>query len=519
MDRVKKILWVDDEIDLLKPHVLFLEKRGYSVLTATNGDDAVRIVSETSPDVVLLDQTMAGMDGLQTLERIKDRNASLPVVMITKSEEEDLMNTAIGRRIDDFLIKPVKPSQILLVLKRILEGRTILESQQIQDYVSFGSRMRMDLQVELDWQEWIDIAVELARWDLELDALRDESLMKTHDDLRSSANARFGDYIAENYLEWLNSEDRPGLSVDVFSKSVFELLRKREKVFLLVLDSMRLDHWLNIQPILEQDFHITDDYYYSILPSATPYSRNAIFSGLFPSELARHYPTLWEEMDRTEQSKNRYEKELLEKQQRSLNITLNPPAKYMKIYEKDEAASVRRQIESGLPNSFVALVFNFVDILAHGRSESEILQEIAPDDSAFRSLTRSWFMHSELLETIRAMGRQGAKVIITTDHGSILAKRATLARGNRDTSTNLRYKFGSNLGCDEKEAIHVRKPSEYNLPAEGPSKEYIIAKEDYYFVYPTRFRSYEKRYKGSFQHGGVSLEEMVLPCATLEPRK
>ncbi len=515
----RKILWVDDEIDMLKPHIIFLEQKGYEVGTAAGGEEAVERLREESYDLVLLDEMMLGMDGLTTLGEIKQLDPGLPVVMVTKSEEEELMNDALGRRIDDFLIKPVKPTQVFMAIKRILDGRRLLRDQQAQSYAQEFNELRSRIMGPMGWEDWIHVYSRMVNWDLELDRFRDPGLRQTHSDLSQSANVEFGRYIVDVYEDWVNDRgERPLLSVDIFKEFVAPRLKAKEKVYFVVLDCMRLDHWMSLVPSLEPFFNITNHYYYSILPTATPYSRNALFSGLYPIELTDHVPDLWRTPAKGEFSKNRYERKLMDLQLQRHGIRLSPEHKYVKIYEKDEADNVRRQMSSMHNHPFVSLVYNFVDILSHSRSESEILQELAPDEPAFRSLVRSWFNHSALYHIIVEMARQKATVVLTTDHGAMLGRRAALVRGNRDTSTNLRYKFGSNLGCNEKETFLIKVPSDYRLPSDGASKQYAIAKEDYYFVYPTEFHRYERQYRGSFQHGGISLEEMILPCAVMLPK-
>ncbi len=520
MNGARRILWVDDEIDLLRPHVLFLEQKGYEVTTAPGGDEALELLKRSRYDIVLLDEMMVGMDGLTTLGEIKAVDPSIPVVMVTKSEEEDLMNDALGRRIDDFLIKPVKPTQVFLAIKRLLDGQRFREDQLAQRYAQDSSDLRARIMDPLDWREWIQAYTRMVTWDLEIDRYRDAGLRQAHDDLEHSANGEFSRYIVGVYEGWVNdAKDRPPLSVDIVRTFVAPRLAAKEKVYFVVLDCMRLDHWMSIQPTLEPYFDITNHYYYSILPTATPFSRNALFSGLYPAQLTDRYPDLWATPARDEYSKNRYERQLMDSQLDRLGLRLSPEPKYVKIYEKDEADNVRRQMSSMRGLAFASLVYNFVDILSHSRSESEILQEIAPDESAFRSLVRSWFNHSALYHIIVEMARQKAVVVLTTDHGAMLGRRAALVRGNRETSTNLRYKFGSNLGCNEKETFLIKEPARFKLPSDGPSKQYAIAKEDYYFVYPTEFHRYERQYKGSFQHGGISLEEMILPCAVMLPKQ
>ncbi len=342
-------------------------------------------------------------------------------------------------------------------------------------------------------------------------------LDQTHVDLRKKCNVAFSRYIEENYVEWISAKERPILSVNAFNHFVYPHIRRGRKVFFIVIDCMRYDQWLKIEDLLAPLYNIERDYYYSILPTATPYARNALFSGLFPIEISERYPDYWLERSRDELSKNRFEQELLGEQLRRSNLG-GTSIKYVKIYETEEANEIRKQVDSYRSIDLVALVFNFLDILAHGRSQSEILQEIAPNESAFRSLMRSWFVHSALFEILQKISRHDAIVVITTDHGSILGRKASLVHGNRDTSTNLRYKFGENINGDPKQTLLIKKPKIFRLPAEGPSKNYILAKENYYFVYPTRFHEYERQYLGTFQHGGISLEEMIVPCITLTPK-
>ncbi len=514
----RKILWVDDEIDLLRPHILFLEGKGYCVTPVANGEDAISIISRERFDVVLLDEMMPGLGGLETLRAIKDIDAGVPVIMITKSEAEELMDEAIGKRIAHYLIKPVNPTQILLACKQVLESRRLLEDQLTREYVEDFNRIQALRSIGLDWKEWIDLHTSLSSWDIRLDDVEDTALKDSHADQRKEANVEFGRFVENNYSRWLAGADGPPLSPALFERFVMRHLEENRRVYLIIIDCMRLDQWLKVEPVLEPYFEISKDYYYSILPTATPYSRNAIFSGLFPAQIAEQFPNYWKENAPEELSRNKFEKSLMEAQLRRLGVKLGSPPRYVKVYNADEANAVRRRISSYLSIPFVAFVFNFVDILAHGRSESEILQELAPDESAFRSLMRSWFSHSVLFDIMKAMAQQDAVVILSSDHGSVLGKRAALVYGDRETSSNLRYKFGRNLVCNENEALRVREPERFGLPADVLNKNYILAKEDFYFVYPTKFHEYERQYRGSFQHGGISLEEMILPCVTLQPK-
>ena len=510
----KKIIWVDDEIDLLRSHIMFLEEKGFAVTAASSGGEAVRILGADRHDIVLLDETMPGMSGLETLQKIKEIDPNIPVIMITKNEAEDLMDNAIGMKIDDYLLKPINPLQIYSATKRILDAHRIQENVVSKDYLRVYQRIDQSVTQNTVWEEWAKIHIELSGWDLEFDRFSETGLGQTHEDLRRNCNTNFGKMVEQNYREWIETDKRPVLSPDVLRTFVFPHLGTEQNVYFIVIDCMRYDQWLTIEDLIAPYFQVERDFYYSILPTATPYSRNAIFAGLFPREIEQRFPKYWLERSKDEFSKNRFESELLSGQLSAAGMKgMNP--KYLKIYDADEANELRKQVDSYRSIPFVVMVFNFLDILSHGRSQSDILQEIAPNESAFRSLMRSWFSHSALYEILQRISRQGATAVITTDHGSILGQKASLVHGNRDTSTNLRYKFGENLNGDPKQALLVKKPGEFGLPAESPAKNYILAKENYYFVYPTNYHEYEKQYLGTFQHGGISLEEMVVPCLTL----
>lgn len=518
----KRILWADDEMDHLRPHVKFLEDRGFRVESVTNGEDAVALVSEPDErfDLVILDEMMPGLTGIETLQGIKEKDPYVPVIMVTKSEDESLVDAAIRRDIDNYLVKPVNPLQVYTAAKQLLDGSRIRETGAMRDYVEEFTVLRNLRSGGASADSWVEVYRKLVDWDVRLDEHRDAGLLQTHEDAKLEANVEFCRFVTDNYLDWVRSpEDRPTLSVDLVKKYVAPLLRQRKKVYFVIVDCLRLDQWATIEALLEPYFDIRRDYYYSILPTATSFARNAIFSGLFPLQMAKRHPEYWAMPGDDERSLNRHERQLMDLQLERVGTPVNPTTKYIKVFNSEEASAVKKDIASLYSLPFVAMVFNFIDILSHGRSESDLLQEIAPDEAAFRALTTAWFKHSSMFEILKAISRQDAVVVLSTDHGSVLGRRSTIAYGNRDTSTNLRFKIGTNLGCDEKNAMHIKKPEEYQLPAPGVNTHYILAKENYYFVYPTKYHEYERHYRDSFQHGGISMEEMILPIAVMNPRR
>jgi CheY-like chemotaxis protein len=514
------ILWVDDEIDLLSPHIRFLAEKGYSVETATNGEDAIELVRNSPFDLVFLDEMMPGMGGLKTLAIIKDLRPAVPVVMVTKNEEESLMEEAIGVKISDYLIKPVNPSQVLMACKKFLEGKRITSEAVSKDYTRGFSQISMALMQDPGSAEWIDIYNRLVDWALELDSHPELGFKQTYLDQMRECNLAFGKYVEKNYRDWMErSENRPALSHEIVDRFVIPELETGRSVFFFVIDCMRLDQWLMFEELLQELFDIKKDYYFSILPTATPYSRNAIFSGSYPSDLELRFPELWEKSEDDENSRNRYEKQFLEKLLERRRIVLKPEPKYVKILDAEFGRNIENSISSYAQSRLTSIVVNFVDMLAHGRSDSSLLKEIAPDEPAYRSLTRSWFLHSSLFGMLRTLSKmKNVTVILTTDHGSIRSLRGAKVLGDREASTNLRYKYGRNLKCEEKTAIFVKNPLEYKLPKRGVATNYIIAREDYYFVYPTDYHRYLNQYRDSFQHGGASMEEMILPVVKLLPK-
>ena len=520
MPNAPRILWADDEIDLLRPHILFLENKGYDVTSVSNGADAVEKIKTDGFDLVLLDEQMPGMGGLETLAEIKQVSPEVPIVMVTKSEEEHLMEEALGGQISDYLTKPVNPSQILLTCKRILD-RPRLRSQRIsQDYLQSFNQITMQLMNPLSHEEWVDLYLKLVRYDIELEG--DEAARQILEDQYAEANRTFEKYIEENYPDWIKragmppDEDRPVLSHEVIPTFALPEMKPGRSVFFFLIDCMRYDQWLEFERLLYPLFHMEKRFHYSILPTATPYSRNAIFSGLLPRDIQKRWPRLWSDAEEDEYSRNRNEedflKDLLARQRKSGKM------RYEKVVSTQEGRLFAQNINDYRQNDLNAIVVNFVDILAHSRSDSDVLKEIAPDDRAYRALTRTWFEHSWLYQAFQELARHDCSIVITSDHGVIRSLRATKVIGDRETSTALRYKYGRNLRCDEKHAIYVKDPVVYGLPSSSINSNYIIAKEDFYFVYPTNYHHYLNLYKDTMQHGGASMQEMILPVVTLRPK-
>jgi DNA-binding response OmpR family regulator len=515
-----RILWVDDEIDLLRSHVLFLENKDYEVETASNGADAVDLVHDTPFDVVLLDEQMPGMEGLEVLEALKDVRPELPVVLVTKSEEEDLMERALGSQISDYLTKPVNPSQILLTCKRLLERTKLRQETLSQKYLESFNEISQTLRRSLGHAEWTELYRKLVHYDLEL--TDDEGARQIFQDQFEEANRKFGDFVERRYADWISAADakpdadRPPLSHELVSTFVKPKLGETPVVF-FVIDCLRYDQWRTFEELLQPHFAIDTDFYYSLLPTATPYSRNAIFSGLLPADLVDRFPGAWETDEESEHSRNQHEEALLHDHLDRLHRG-DLSIRYEKLITGEEGQAFAQQANNLTQHDLSAIVVNFIDILAHSRSDSDVLKELAPDEEAYRALTRTWFEHSWLYDSLRTLADADCTVVLTTDHGAIRSLRSTKVIGDRETSTALRYKFGRNLKCDEEEAIYVQDPEDYGLPRYGMNTNYIFAKEDYYFVYPTNFHHYENLYRDTLQHGGASMQEMILPIATLTPR-
>ena len=531
-----QLLWVDDEMELLKAHVIFLEKKGYEVTTCSNGTDAIDLCRERSFDLVMLDEQMPGLSGLETLQRIKQISPSTPVVMVTKSEEENIMEQAIGQKIADYLIKPVNPNQILLTLKKNIHRKAIETEITQSQYQQNFQQIAMQIMDCRTWQDWVDVYKRLVHWELELSST-DSSMMEMLRMQKEEANNGFAKFIKKNYLGWLEVRSKglentlppnksltsnpspltPKMSPDIFKTKVFPQLSDGKKVFLVVLDNFRYDQWRVLSQELSENFDIDEDLYFSILPTATQYARNAIFSGLMPNKIQEMFPDLWVDEDE-EEGKNLNEEPLirtqLERYRRKESFT------YHKINTQADADKLMQQMNQISKNPLNVVVFNFIDMLSHARTESKMVRELANNESAYRSITLSWFRHSVISDFFRQLAQMDCKVIVTTDHGSIRCTQPVKIVGDRNTNTNLRYKLGKNLSYDEDKSLFVIKdPRKALLPSPNLSTSYVFATGDSFFAYPNNYNYYVSYYRDTFQHGGISMEEMIVPLITLEGKK
>ncbi len=511
-----RILWADDEIDLLSPYLIFLEEKGYEVVTTTNGKDAVEICRKEHFDIIFLDENMPGLSGLETVAEIKAIAPNVPMVMITKSEEEDIMNLAIGNQIADYLTKPVNPSQILLTLKKNIHQKEIFTEHTTSAYQQDFRNIGMLLNENLSYKEWEELYKKLANWDIQISEAENgmNEMVKMQ---LNEANHIFGRFIVNNYINWIqDKENRPLMSHDIFKKKVFPLLDKGEKVFFVLVDNFRYDQWLVIRKLLGDLFTFKEEATYcSILPTATQYARNAIFSGLMPSKIKEMYPNWWVD-ENEDNGKNNYEKELIEEQLK--RFRKKQTVSYHKVFESSFCDKVIQQVPTMKNFDLSIIVLNFIDMLSHSRTDSKMMRELANNEKAYRSLTLSWFKHSSTYELFKALARQKAKVILTTDHGTIQVNSVSKVIGDKSINTNLRYKVGKALKYTRNHVFDITKPEKAGLPSPNVSSTYIFAKSDNFFAYPNNYNHYVSYYKNTFQHGGVSLEEMIVPIITMEPK-
>jgi CheY-like chemotaxis protein len=507
-----KILWADDEIDNLKPQIIFLQQKGYEIVPVTNGYDAIEKCKEENFDIVFLDESMPGITGLETLTKIKAIKASLPIVMITKNEAEHIMEDAIGAQITDYLIKPVNPNQILLTLKRVIDNRRLVSEATSQGYQQEFRHIITAIQMGLDHKEWVDIYKKLIYWELELENTQTKDMHEILAMQKKEANTEFFKFINKNYINWIQGKtDAPTMSHNLFRDKIFPALDNKVSNFVVIIDNLRFDQWKIIQPILSESFHfLSEDTFYSILPTSTHYSRNAIFAGMMPSDIEKKFPDMWLN-DIDEGGKNMHESDFLAAQLKSARF--EGKHSYTKITNHQDGSSLVDNIHNLLNNRLNVIVYNFVDMLSHARTEMEVLKELASDERAYRSITRSWFLHSPLWQALRRIEGKPINLIITTDHGTVRVQQPSKVVGDRNTTSNLRYKHGKNLQYTPKEVLEIKRPIDAKLPAPNVSSTFIFAREDLFFVYPNNYNHYVQFYKNTFQHGGVSLEEMIVPIA------
>ena len=516
MNKVK-ILWVDDEIDLLKSQILFLKQKGYAVQTSNNGDEALDMINEETFDIIFLDENMPGISGLETLSVIKSNYPDLPVVMITKSEEETIMDEAIGSQISDYLIKPVNPNQILLSLKKNLDHRKLISEKSTHLYQMEFRSIGTVINNDLNYEQWAEIYKKLTRWELELELSKDEGIMEVFKMQKDEAGQVFARFIEQNYLDWIQAKSpAPVLSHTLIKEKVLPLLGDKEPVFFLLIDNLRYDQWKAIQPLIQEFFRVEkDEIYYSILPSTTQYARNAIFAGLMPLDIDKKYPKYWIREDE-EGTKNQFEAELLGAQLKRYGKDIR--YSYNKIINLTAGRKLVENLPNLMNNKFNAIVYNFVDMLSHARTDMEIIRELADDEPAYRSLMVSWFKHSSLFDIIKYLSTQKVKLVITTDHGSVKVNNAVKIIGDRETNKNLRYKNGRNLNFGSKDIFELENPELGFLPRLNVSTTFAFCKKNDFFAYPNKYNHYVNLYKNTFQHGGISIEELLIPFITLSAK-
>ena len=511
------LLWVDDEIELLKAHIIFLEKKGYEVVTVSNGPDAIDQCRQQTFDLVLLDEQMPGLSGLETLQQIKEIQPATPVVMVTKSEEENIMDQAIGSKIADYLIKPVNPSQILLALKKNIHQKEIVTEVAQTSYQQQYQQIAMQIGDCRSFDDWKEVYKKLVRWELELSSA-DSSMMEMLRMQKEEANNGFGKFIQKHYLDWIEkkTDDRPLISPEIFKSQIFPSIDRGNKVFLIVIDNFRYDQWRVLSEEIGDMFDIDENLYMSILPTATQYARNAIFSGLMPLQIAKMFPELWVDEDE-EEGKNLNEAPLIKTQ--IDRYRRHDKFSYHKINDSAAADKLIKEFNNLKQNDLNVVVINFIDMLSHARTEMKMVRELANNESAYRSITLSWFRHSVLSELFKMLAQTDYEIVITTDHGSIRATKPLKIIGDRNTNTNLRYKLGKNLSYNSKEVFAIHDPAKAQLPSPNLSTSYVFAMGDSFFAYPNNYNYYVSYYKDTFQHGGISMEEMIIPLITMKARR
>lgn len=514
-----KILWVDDEIESLQSQKLFLESKGYEVHTLTNGFDAIDYVKENPVDVVLIDETMPGITGLETLAKIKEVSQQIPIVLITKNETENLMNDAIGSQISDYLIKPVNPNQVLLSLKKILENKRLVAEKTTTAYQQQFRNLFMALNSSPDYNEWMEIYKKLVYWELEMEKSDSPEMQEVLHAQKSEANTEFFKFVSRNYASWVKpkSSDGPVMSHTLMQFKVLPHLEKGTPLFFILVDNLRFDQWKAIQPMFAESFRILEeDSFYSILPTATQYCRNAIFAGMLPVDIEKTFPVQWKNDDE-QGGKNLHEEEFFRAQLRRLGKG-DLKVSYTKVLNNQAGLDLVNNIHNLMNNDLNVIVYNFVDMLSHARTEMEVLKELASDEMSYRSITRSWFEHSPLHQALKKIADKNIKIVLATDHGSVKVKTAYKVVGDKQTTTNLRYKHGRNLNYEPKEVLAFRDPREAGLPVPTVNSSFIFAKEDGFLCYPNNYNYYVNYYRNTFQHGGVSLEEMIVPVIKMQSK-
>ena len=511
-----KLLWIDDEVENLKPHFLFLNSRGYETTGATNGRDALDFIQKIEFDVVLLDENMPGLSGIETLQLIKTKKPQLPVIMITKNEEEKIMEDAIGEKISDYLIKPVNPNQILLSLKKIFRHKDLIAQKTTENYQKEFGKLSQEVHSLESYQNWINHFEKLVYWELELESLEDPSMFEIFESQKIESNSLFGKFVERNYLDWIGGNNGPIMSHDLFTKLVLPKLKEFKPTILLVIDNLRLDQWHIIREELNTIYSIESELkYFSILPTTTQYARNAIFAGLKPIDIQKKFPQWWK-FDHEEGGKNLFEEDLLKEQFKRLGV--NIAFSFHKITQLAQSQQLLKNLQNYMRDNLTVLVYNFVDMISHAKTEMEIIRELAPDNKAYRSLTLSWFRNSQLKKILNKSAELGFQLLLTTDHGTINVKKASPVIGDKETSLNLRYKAGRSITYDSKDVIDLKEPNLLGLPSISLNSQYIFANQNNYFVYKNNFNHYASLFKDTFQHGGVSLEEMIIPFVQLNPK-
>jgi len=512
-----KILWIDDEIELLKPHAMFLEKKGYETQMINNAIDALEIIPHENFDAVLIDENMPGMGGLEALQKIKEIKPQLPIVMITKNEEEHIMEEAIGAHIADYLIKPVNPNQILLSLKKILDRNKIITEKAVGNYQQEFRNIAMDIMNARDYEDWKDIYKKLVFWELELENITDNQMSSILENQKQEANIGFFKFIERNYYDWMQTDKKPVLSDQVFKEWVKPHLSKDKNTLLIMVDNLRYDQWKAIEPLFSEFYNIEkEQMYYSILPSATQYARNAFFAGMMPAEIEKRFPNEWKN-DNEEGNKNQFEKEFLLDQMRRLGLS-QLSLQYFKILNTDFEKKILDDFHQYKNKNLTVIVYNFIDILSHAKTDNRIVSQLIRDDKTYRSITKNWFENSYLLQIVKKAQEEGMKILLTTDHGTIFVRKPSQVVGDRETSTNIRYKMGRKLVYDEDDVFVIDKAEDFHLPRVNVSSKYIFAKEDIFLAFPKNYNHYVNYYKETYQHGGISMEEMIIPFVTLSPK-